>query len=36
MAMIGVEGGIFGEIATTAEIIERLADDTDQSVAGER
>lgn len=25
LAMIGVEGGIFGEIATTAEIIERFA-----------
>jgi nicotinamidase-related amidase len=25
LAMIGVEGGIFGEIATTAEVIERLA-----------
>lgn len=34
--MIGVEGGIFGEIATTAEVMERFADDPDQSVAGER
>ena len=25
LAMIGVEGGIFGEIATTAKVIERLA-----------
>ncbi|OQW33184.1 MAG: cysteine hydrolase [Nitrospira sp. SG-bin1] len=25
LAMIGVEGGIFGEIATTAEVVERLA-----------
>jgi hypothetical protein len=25
LAMIGVEGGIFGEITTTAEVIERLA-----------
>lgn len=25
LAMIGVEGGIFGEVATTAEVIERLA-----------
>ena len=25
LAMIGVEGGIFGEIATTAEVIQRLA-----------
>jgi biuret amidohydrolase len=36
LAMIGVEGGIFGEIATTAEVMERFADDPDQSVAGER
>jgi nicotinamidase-related amidase len=25
LAMIGVEGGIFGEVATTAEVVERLA-----------
>jgi nicotinamidase-related amidase len=25
LAMIGVEGGIFGEVATTAEVIKRLA-----------
>ena len=24
LAMIGVEGGIFGEVATTAEVVERL------------
>ena len=26
LAMIGVEGGIFGEVATTAEVVERLAE----------
>jgi len=26
LAMIGVEGGIFGEVATTAEVVNRLAD----------
>jgi biuret amidohydrolase len=25
LAMIGVEGGVFGEVATTAEVIERFA-----------
>ncbi len=28
LLMIGVEGGIFGEVATTAEIVERFARST--------